>query len=121
MTSDPADRRVDPRYRVDIQVDCETRDMFVSNHVTNISRGGLFIRSERPLPIQSEIAMTFILPGAERKIRVVGRVVWNYDVQKPETRLVRGMGIKFLDMSPEDRAALEQCLSRLEVEAAPLR
>jgi hypothetical protein len=32
-----SERRQDPRHRVHIAVDCQTREMFVSNYVTNIS------------------------------------------------------------------------------------
>lgn len=100
------------RYRVDIPIDCSTRDLFIANHVTNLSRGGLFIQSRHPLPLQAEVDLAFTLPDGPR-IQATGRVIWNYDVAKGSVRIIPGSGIKFTDMSPEDRARLEDCISRL--------
>jgi len=104
--------REHPRYEVSIPVDCSTRDVFVSNHVSNISRGGLFIR-DAPLPLNAEVSLVLRLPGTEECIRATGRVIWNYDMQKGTTRIVPGSGIRFVDLDPSDRAALERYLSAL--------
>jgi type IV pilus assembly protein PilZ len=105
--------REHPRYEVSIPVDCSTRDAFVSNHVCNISRGGLFIRSDTPLPINSEVSLVLRLPGVEQCIRATGRVIWNYDMRKGTTKIVPGSGIRFLDLPPSDRAMLERFLTGL--------
>jgi uncharacterized protein (TIGR02266 family) len=117
MTDSPTPQaeqtREHPRYEVSIPVDCSTRDAFVSNHVCNISRGGLFIRSETPLPLHSEVSLVLRLPGAERSIRATGRVIWNYDMPKGTARIVPGTGIRFLDLPASDRALLESYLTGL--------
>jgi uncharacterized protein (TIGR02266 family) len=105
--------REHPRYEVSIPVDCSTRDVFVSNQVCNISRGGLFIRSETPLPLHSEVSLVLRLPDGQRCIRATGRVIWNYDIRKGTARIVPGGGIRFLDLPPSDRATLESFLSGL--------
>jgi uncharacterized protein (TIGR02266 family) len=102
------------RYAVDLSVDYSTRDAFVSNRVTNLSRGGLFIRSEQPLPIATEVDLTFTLPGTAAPLRARGRVIWNYDIQKGSSRMVRGMGIKLLDMGLEERQMLVEYLDTLQ-------
>ena len=106
-------RRAHERYEVTIPVDCTTQQVFVSNHVCNISKGGLFIRSETPLPLEAEVTLVLRLPDAGLCIRAKGRVVWNYDVPKGTCRIVPGSGIRFVDMSPFDRATLESYLDRL--------
>jgi uncharacterized protein (TIGR02266 family) len=98
-------------------VNCSTRDMFVSNRVMNIGRGGLFIASSQPLPLQAEVDLAFELPETGAKIQARGRVIWNYDVAKGSARIVPGSGIKFIDMSPRDRVLLEECLARLAATA----
>lgn len=107
------------RFRVGLAVSCETRDAFLSGRVTNISRGGLFIRSDHPLPLQSEVDLEFTLPGTGHAIRTTGRVIWNYDMAKGSSRIVPGSGIKFVDLSPADRALLEACLERLASSSTP--
>jgi uncharacterized protein (TIGR02266 family) len=99
--------RAHPRYEVSIPVDCSTRDVFVSSQFCNISRGGMFIRSDTPLPLDAEVAVVLRLPGPGRSIRARGRVVWNYDMVKGTTRIVPGSGIRFVDMAAEDLETLE--------------
>jgi len=109
--------REHPRYEVSIPVDCSTRDVFLSNHVCNISKGGLFLRSETPLPLDTEVSLVLRLPGSEQCIRATGRVIWNYDMKKGTTRIVPGTGIRFLDLPPSDRATLEGFLAGLNPKA----
>ena len=52
-------------------------------------------------------------------IHATGRVIWNYDVAKGSSRIVPGSGIKFVDLSPHDKALLEACLERLANAASP--
>ncbi len=99
--------RTHQRYEVTIPVDCTTQHLFVANHVSNISKGGLFIRSDKPLPLEAEVSLVLRLPEAGLCIRAKGRVVWNYDMPKGTSRIVPGSGIRFLDMSPADRTTLE--------------
>jgi uncharacterized protein (TIGR02266 family) len=105
-------KRQDRRFTVAIKVDCSTRDMFVSNHVMNISRGGLFIASDQPLPMASEVLLRLTL-GDAMTIEANGKVVWTFDIRKGSSRVIQGSGIKFLDLSPEHATCLEEYLSGL--------
>jgi uncharacterized protein (TIGR02266 family) len=107
MASRPA------RYQLDIPVNCSTSGFFVSNRVTNISRGGLFIQSADPLPLHAEVELAFALPDTGATILATGRVVWNYDIAKGGARILPGSGIKFIDMAPGDKELLEACLEKL--------
>ena len=105
--------REHPRYEVSIPVDCSTQEFFFANHVCNISRGGLFIRSDEPLPLQAEVSLVLRLPGTDESIRATGRVIWNYDIQKGTSRIVPGSGIRFIGMAASDRSKLESYLATL--------
>jgi uncharacterized protein (TIGR02266 family) len=107
------DRRKDTRLDVKIKVDYSTKDIFVSNYVTNLSKGGVFIETKTPLPVQSEIHFIFILPDFNVKIEAKGKVVWTYDVKKGTGKVVSGMGIKFTDLSPQHKAQIEEYLMKL--------
>lgn len=107
-------QRQDVRYPVDLRADYSTRDAFVSNSVTNLSRGGLFIESDNPLPVGAEVDLTLTLPGVDRVMRMRGRVIWNYDMGKGSCHLVRGMGIKLVDMGTRERRRLEEFLETLQ-------
>jgi uncharacterized protein (TIGR02266 family) len=108
-----ANTRQHPRYEVSIPVDCSTPEFFFSNHVCNISKGGLFIRSDTPLPLGVEVSLVLHLPGTSRSLFATGRVIWNYDIEKKTSHVVPGSGIRFVGMTASDRAALESYLARL--------
>lgn len=114
--SQPTGTRHDPRFDVQITVDWSTRDMFLSNHVTNLSKGGLFIQTPTPLPLNSEVFLKLTLPDVDAVVETKGRVVWTYDVRKGTSRVVPGMGIRLVDTPAQHREQLEGYLLRL---AAP--
>jgi uncharacterized protein (TIGR02266 family) len=117
MTDAPSvtvvDTRKHPRYKVNISIDCSTRDLFLSTHVCNIGNGGLFIRSGNPLPLNADVSLILYLPATKGYIRATGRVIWNYDIGKGTSHLVPGSGIRFVDMPASDRATLESYLASL--------
>lgn len=101
----------EPRYKVEIQVDCSTKDLFLANRVTNISRGGVFIETQ--LPYDSEVDLQFRLEEPDVTIRAKGRVVWNYDMKQGSVHVVVGSGIRFTEMDPGQRALLQAYLDHL--------
>ena len=107
------------RYQVDIPVACSTTGSLVSNRVTNISEGGLFIESARPLPVHADVDLAFTLPDSGATILATGRVIWNCDVAEARARILPGSGVKFVDMAPGDRALLEACLEMLGASQSP--
>ena len=109
---DPSKEREHERYEVEIRVDWVSGRMFVSDHVTNIGKGGLFIRSEKPLPAQGEVAMVLWLPG-KSPVHATGRVVWSQDPSRTAGQPLGGAGLSFIDMHPADRALLHDYLRDL--------
>jgi uncharacterized protein (TIGR02266 family) len=99
------------RYEVEIRVDWVSGQMFVSDHVTNIGGGGLFIRSEQP-PVHGDVEMVLWLPGRS-PVRVTGRVVWTHDPSRAAGSPIGGAGVSFIDMHPADRALLHEYLRDL--------
>jgi type IV pilus assembly protein PilZ len=106
-------KRADERYEVEIRVDWVSGRMFVSDHVTNIGKGGLFIRSERPIPAQGEVEMVLWLPG-KAPVHATGKVVWSQDPSRAPGQPIGGAGLSFIDMHPADRALLHDYLRDLE-------
>ena len=102
------------RYPVDLRVDYSTRDAFLANRVSNLSKGGLFIATDKPLPVQSELDLVLTLKEEDARIRARGRVIWNYDIRQGTSRVIPGMGIKFLDLSPDDSRKLVDYLATLQ-------
>jgi len=114
----PQPERAHERYEVEIRVDWVSGQMFVSDRVTNIGSGGLFIRSEQP-PVHGEVEMVLWLPGRS-PVRATGRVVWTHDPSRAAGSPVGGAGVSFIDMHPADRALLHDYLRDLG-KRAPVR
>ena len=115
------EKRGEPRHQVHIKVDYKTKDMFLSNYVTNISKGGVFIETKEPFPVSSEIDLALELPGAQSTIHAQGRVAWTYDIKKGGPLvIVHGMGIKFTDIKPDEIKALETYIEELSSPTEPL-
>ena len=68
-----------------------TYDRVYSNYIQNISRSGLFIKTQRPLFVGEEILMTFRLKGFDKPIKIKGEVAH-------ATRA--GIGVEFKNASP---------------------
>jgi type IV pilus assembly protein PilZ len=110
-SSGDATRRF-PRYEVEIWVDFSTIDLVTSSYVLNLSEGGVFIKSDRPLPLDAEVDLILTLPTGS-PIKAVGRVVWNHDLAKEAPHGSRGAGIRFVDMPDRDRALLRDYVASL--------
>ena len=65
--------RQHPRYEVSIPVDCSTRHVFVSNCVSNISKGGLLFRMPPPATLPGTLTLTITLPD-QRKLKFPSEV-----------------------------------------------
>ncbi len=75
--------------RVTINKEFESFDAFVHEYVTNVSRSGVFIRSKNPLPVGTEVQLTFtVIMDEVETIEGSGKVVRVQD-DPP------GMGVAF--------------------------
>lgn len=61
----------------------------------NLNQNGLFVKSERLLPVGSRIMLDIALVNGERPLRVAGKVVWLADPQR-HPAYYPGMGVQFV-------------------------
>ncbi len=58
---------------------------FVTDWAVNISRGGLFINTQKPLPVGTLVKLIVSLPGTQFPFDLAGRVTRvNEDAPRPE-------------------------------------
>jgi type IV pilus assembly protein PilZ len=94
------ERREQPRVEVELEVHYRTVQEFAAAYIHKISGGGIFIRTQQPLPLNKEVYIRFTLPGIPRTVEVRGLVVWTNPAPS-RSGFPSGMGIKFLDLDPE--------------------
>jgi len=92
-------QRENPRLPIKINVDFTSNDSVQSVFSLNISAGGIYLPSHKPLPPGSMVVLHLNLPTLHSAVEVLGEVVWNN--MNPETNngLPKGMGIRFLNQS----------------------
>lgn len=100
------ERREHERYPTELSVDVKTGENFLFAYITNISEMGIFIRSDDPLPIGTEVSLSFASPGGETSVKVEGTVVWINPVRPSGDNPNPGMGVRFADLTPELREQL---------------
>jgi hypothetical protein len=103
------ERRQDSRLKSKIPVLIDTLEGTIEARTKDISRIGAFIVCQNPLPIKRTFRITLLFPEHE-SIVFDAEVVWN-NSNFPEDKIVcRGMGIRFIKLSHEDRRFLEEVL-----------
>lgn len=83
------------RVALALAVEFRTAGAFLVAYSTNLSKGGIFVETETPLPVGTEIAMRIGVPGGP-PLEVQGVVAW---VQAWSTEdKPKGMGIRFAEL-----------------------
>ncbi|HET6149468.1 MAG TPA: PilZ domain-containing protein [Polyangia bacterium] len=75
----------------------------------DVSTGGAFLRTDLLFEVGARLTLQFQLPHGGPGVRAAGRVS---RVSRGQSREVAGMGVEFVDLRPEDRAAIEERLRR---------
>ncbi len=95
------------------KVDYRTPEALFNEFAENISEGGIFIKTQKPLEVGTEIVIHFFLPILEEPIRVRGRVEWNTNMPGVKSK-VPGMGVSFQQLSPEDKEKINSVIRELK-------
>ena len=74
---------------------------FLKSYIVHVRQGGLFVKTENPLPLDSRVFLRITLPEQSTVIEAEGRVVLT-NPYGGETCFPRGMGIKFEKINSKD-------------------
>lgn len=93
--------------RVTINKEFESFDAFIQEYVTNISRTGVFIRAQKPLPVGTRVNLRFtVIMEDIETIEGVGEVV---RVEKDGQNT--GMGVVFKELSGYSKDLIDKLLT----------
>jgi type IV pilus assembly protein PilZ len=103
------DRRRFARVFVDLEVDYGSEETFLFAYIKDISAMGIFIRTHAPEPAGTRLNLRFTPPGFGERLELEGVVIWVNPYRPGDSEnLNPGMGIKFVDLEPEQRARLTE-------------
>jgi len=121
MNGDSDDeRRRENRAPIELKVEYKRLNTFFYDYTKNISKGGTFIKTDRPLDIGTLFVFKLRVPGAEQPIDLRGEVRWVVRAGEPIPAPAgdgqdAGMGIRFVYDVPEQRSTFERQVERMMV------
>lgn len=107
------DRRDGPRGAIELNVEYKRINTFFSDYTRNISKGGTFIRTARPLDVGTEFVFALRIPNLDEPLRLRGIVKWTVAQEAATADQPAGMGIEFQYSNTEERRGTEQIVERL--------
>jgi uncharacterized protein (TIGR02266 family) len=105
--------RTDMRIQKTLSLTYKDDQAFISAYARNISTGGLFIKTDKPLRLGDQFMLRLQLPSLQEPLRVSCEVAWVKSPAEATAKEPAGMGLKFTEMSKGDREALKQYLGRI--------
>jgi type IV pilus assembly protein PilZ len=108
-----SERRSADRVDVTWSVDCTTEDTFLYASIANISALGIFVRTEAPLALGTELTLRFSPEepaAAEGELVLRGTVAWINPVRPGGDNPNPGMGVRFIDIDLPTRERLVEAV-----------
>jgi hypothetical protein len=93
-------RNTDRRY-IKVSVDYSVKDKFYSDTLENISSGGAFIRTTRPIQVGDSTTMVASIPGIDGNVKMKGKII---------RRSEEGVGVEFYQ---EHKEILSDCFNQI--------
>ena len=111
------DRRSSPRAPIELKVEYKRLNSFFADYTRNISRGGTFIRTTKPLKIGTEFMFKLVVPKLPEPLTLRGKVQWIVRAEEADEEQEPGMGIGFIYGSEADRRRIETIVEDLMVDS----
>lgn len=106
-------RRIEPRVNQSLLLEFKDRNSFLKAYTSNISTGGLFIETAKPLKPGSQLPIKLQLPGLSERLRIKCEVMWARKKKDDDSNRLPGMGVKFIEISKKDLKILRHFLSTI--------
>jgi type IV pilus assembly protein PilZ len=100
---------------IELTVEYKRLNAFFADYTKNISRGGTFIKTDKPLPIGTEFTFRLAVPTLAEPLELKGRVQWIVQKGQEAEDEEAGMGIGFVYESELERARISTMVEQLMV------
>jgi type IV pilus assembly protein PilZ len=108
-----SDRRYNDRQAIVLKVEYKRLNTFFADYTKNISKGGTFIRTDKPLELGTEFVFALGIPNLGDPVRLRGRVMWTVPPERGTSDAPAGMGIRFQYANEQERRATEEIVEQL--------
>jgi len=112
------EQRFEPRYRTKIAIFYGSGDrQLMTDYSINMSTGGIFIETSRPMPQDSTLFVRFFLPVSNTHITCRTKVAWTNEPGNIRSKgLPTGMGLQFLDLPLEKIHSIREFINEGGIE-----
>jgi type IV pilus assembly protein PilZ len=112
------DRRDEDRAAITLKVDYKRLNTFFADYTKNISKGGTFIRTTKPLEVGTEFIFVLTVPepngdNAGVRLELTGEVKWVVPESQATERSPAGMGIQFVFKDETEKQRVEKVVADL--------
>jgi uncharacterized protein (TIGR02266 family) len=90
------------RVELDVEITMTSEHTFWSGFTSNVSTGGVFVATDRLLPLGSRVSFELALPPSDRGWQLTGEVRWLREKALSDD-IPAGLGLQFVDL-PDDAA-----------------
>ncbi len=108
------ERRREPRYTVTVDVTLDSEHNFFTGLTQDMSGSGLFVATNCLCPIGERVSLRMRLPTSKEPIDAITEVRWVRTRDVPGGGGKAGLGLKFVQMSPQGREAVKAFLAKRE-------
>jgi type IV pilus assembly protein PilZ len=115
VPSDADDRRYDLRAPIELRVEYKRLNSFFADYTKNISHGGTFIRTARPLDIGTDFVFKLGVPTLDEPLVLHGKVQWIVSPEDAGAEREPGMGIHFVFDDESERERVEATVEKLMI------
>jgi type IV pilus assembly protein PilZ len=117
MEPEGGEKRGGDRAAIQLRVDYKRLNTFFADYTKNISKGGTFIKTPKPLGVGTEFLFVLSVPSHNAKLELKGAVVWVITEAEATEEKPAGMGIRFKYASDAERQEVHDFVERLMDEA----
>ena len=105
------------RAPIELKVEYKRLNSFFADYTRNISRDGMFIKTQKPLGIGTEFVFKLVVPQLDAPLELHGRVQWTVKPEQATEEQDAGMGIGFIYDSETDRQRVMAIVERLMIKS----
>ena len=104
------ERRQDDRIHADVKVSMKNTGIFTDHRIINLSSGGLFIATDKPLRLGTLVELTLRFDDPPRVMTLRSSVIWENSLD--DGKNPRGYGLRLSSLRKEERDFIQQFVSR---------
>ncbi|MBZ4421054.1 TIGR02266 family protein [Myxococcus sp. RHST-1-4] len=104
------ERRSDDRIHADVKVTLQNAGIFTDHRIINLSSGGLFIATDKPLRLGTQVELTLRFDDPARVMTLRSSVIWENSLE--DGKNPRGYGLRLSHLRQEEKEFIQKYLAR---------